>query len=139
MKTLKIYLSHPIRGVSRYPAPEYVTSNLRKSIEFAEILRAIDDLEVYCPAEHEEFVGRAIHGQYMTIPEVLEVDKQILDTCDAVIFYNFEGMMSAGMQEEFDRTIFMKKPFFILVSNVCDFGMLVKEVEKLREQAGKHE
>jgi hypothetical protein len=98
---MKIYLSHPIRGINPNPTPEYIAANCKKAIDFVNILRlCFPKTEFYCPAEHEKFVQLAYDDGFLTIDQILQIDKEILTGCDAVIFYNHERTLSKGMLEE---------------------------------------
>ncbi len=96
---LRIYLSHPIRGVKgKHAGPEYIASNNRLALEAGAILRQSGYI-VHIPAEHEEFVSRAMNGR-MTTSQVLGVDCEIIDTCDVVVFFDHEKNPSVGMRAE---------------------------------------
>lgn len=120
---MKIYLSHAIRGAKGLAATsEDMAENCRKAEKFACLirmnlshkvaqgevlaLRHADghvflrrDTELYVPAEHEDFVGRAYRKGYITETQILDIDCDILLTCDAVIAF---GPISRGMRVEIE-------------------------------------
>lgn len=103
---MKIYLSHAIMGVKGTNAlEEYIQENLQKAINLAVMLRAVyPDVQFYVPAEHEDFVNRTYKKGYLTIDQILDIDCDIIATCDAVLFYNHEGVLSNGMKKELKFT-----------------------------------
>lgn len=99
---LRAYLSHPIRGAKGAVATqEDMEANNRKAIEFAWQLRArFPGLDLYVPAEHDEFVMHAYMAGYLTEQEILDVDCTILRKCDLLIVYMPDGHVSSGMSRE---------------------------------------
>ena len=109
----RIYLSHPIRGMQGMDAsPEYIAKNNRVAIEAGNILRQSGHI-VHVPAKHEEFVSRAMNG-CMTTSQVLEVDCEIIDTCDVVVFFAHEGIgpLSNGMTVERKHALYSRKKVY---------------------------
>ncbi len=119
---MKIYVSHQIQGPDGEQATEQsMQENCQKAIQWAELLRmnlghnAIhgkgifvggpDGLylthrdTLYVPAEHEEFVHRAYVNGMLTIDQILEIDCDIVKSCDALIAL---GQISNGMRKEID-------------------------------------
>ncbi len=87
---MHIYLSHCIRGkYGIYATQLQMDQNCKKAILIANVLRNTfpEGLKVYCPAEHEDFVGLAYHEHYLSEEQILEIDCEIIDTCDQVIIY----------------------------------------------------
>lgn len=86
---MKIYLSHPIRG--KYGANATNTQmkeNCNRAIDIANYIRAnIPSLEVYVPGEHEDFVGITYKKKFLTEQQILNVDCEIINSCDGVIIY----------------------------------------------------
>lgn len=110
--TFIIYMSHPIRGKKGNDATSKdveEANNLAKNI--GEQLKAylIDwekmdgfpKMELYVPADHDEFVFIAYSNGYITETEVLDVDCKIIDKCSLLIVYG--DYLSSGMQVEFEH------------------------------------
>ena len=85
---LKIYLSHSIKGVKGSDATaeemdvnceriKLVAMNLRYKLH--------STIEIYVPAEHEEFVSIAYRDKYLTEEQILAIDCKIIDGCDVVL------------------------------------------------------
>lgn len=109
--TRRIYLSHPIRGLKGKDAtPEYIAENNRLACEAGAILRQSGHT-VHVPAEHEDFVVRAMNGR-MTETQVLDVDCEIIDTCDGVVFFNHEYNFSSGMLIEHKHALYARKKVY---------------------------
>jgi len=101
---MRAYLSHSIRGKKGQDATdEDMMKNNRKAIEFAENIRSLFPcLDLYVPAEHDEFVLNAYRRGYLGEPEILDVDCMIVQTCNFLIALAPEGYISRGMQVEID-------------------------------------
>lgn len=102
MKTVKAYLSHPIRGLKGANATKLdMEINNYKAIFLANILRtAFPCLELHVPAEMEEFVDRAYDLKIIDEKGILAVDCEIVKDSDFVIFYNHCYSLSNGMNVE---------------------------------------
>lgn len=102
----KIYLSHPIRGKKGKDATfADMKNNNKKTIVKAKQLRQhLDDdsIYLYVPAEHDEFVLIAYKRGLLTEKDVLDVDCEIVDSCNLLLIYNWEEHISRGMQREID-------------------------------------
>lgn len=105
----KIYLSHQIRGPKGDDATdEEIQSNIELYKAIGQELKAyfIDwekmdgfpKIELYVPADHDEFVLISYQRGYLTETEILSTDCGIIDTCDLVIM--FSNYRSHGMQVE---------------------------------------
>lgn len=113
---MRFYLSHSIRG--KYGAnatPIQMKENCDKAILIANILRAtFPSIEIYCPAEHEDFVGIAYHSGMLTEKQVLDVDCMIINDCEGVIIYVPEGdKCQGGRLIEYNHAFKHNKPHFI--------------------------
>jgi hypothetical protein len=123
---MRVYLSHPIRGIKPDPTPGYIAENLEKAIHFANRIRNETGVKVYCPAEHEEFIQLALDRGFMSVGQVLGIDKVILGRREAAIFYNFEGTFGQGMKEELAYANEQNLPIMIVTDktdmrNIRDF------------------
>lgn len=62
--------------------------NCRRAILVGKLIRKLlPSIDLYIPAEHEDFVLTAYEGCYLTERQILEIDCLIIDDCDAVIFF----------------------------------------------------
>jgi len=112
---MKFYLSHPIRGkLGKDATNTQMKVNCDKAILIANMIRnVLPSIEVYVPAEHEDFVHTAYQKHYVTEKQILDVDCTIIDGCDGVIIYVPEGdELQGGRKVEHDYAI-SKKPVFI--------------------------
>lgn len=122
---MKIYISHAIRGAKGDAATvEDMRANNDIALQFADIMRmnlahwkvtgqsygftdsrssnfviVPTDTELYVPAEHEEFVQFAMDMGVLNVQQVLDVDCEIVKTCDMILCI---GPVSPGMQIEID-------------------------------------
>ena len=102
----KVYLSHPIRGfMGRAATLDVMTRNNDKAIAWGRELWAYfgSQLEVYIPAEHDEFVLIAHEKNYLDIHQILDVDCDIVAKREAVIVADWESHISGGMQREINH------------------------------------
>jgi len=101
---IRAYLSHPIRGVKGMAATrEDMEANNRRAIEFARIIRECcghHGLDLYVPAEHDEFVIQAYELGYLTEQQILDVDVQLVQKRDLLILYAPDKYISTGMLRE---------------------------------------
>lgn len=117
MKRIRLYLSHPIRGskwsdsMSEKRKLEVMHENCAAAMEFAEHLRAlVPDVDLYVPAEHDEFVQIAYQRGYISEAHILAVDCEIIDSCDGVVYFDPEFNFSSGMKVEHDYAVIWRKP-----------------------------
>lgn len=108
----KIYLSHSIRGVRGINAThEEIKANLKKYIAVGTEIKAylIDwekllmcgfpKMELYVPADHDEFVQIAFDKDYINEKQILDVDCDIINTCSLLIACG-DHTQSRGMKVE---------------------------------------
>lgn len=100
---MKAYLSHCIRGIKGETATmDDMRHNCEAAIGYGNMLRKnMPELDLYIPAEHEDFVQRVYEAGWITVEQILDVDCSIISTKDIVIVYNPEGI-SPGMRVEID-------------------------------------
>lgn len=91
--------SQPIRGKKGNAATkEDMAKNNQQAIEFAKYVRKCFPVELYVPAEHEDFIQIAYDKGWINIEQILTVDGEILKRCDGVIFYLPDGMKISDSQ-----------------------------------------
>ncbi len=128
-RKIRVYLSHPIRGVLRENATEEtMKANNQKAIAWGRELWGEfgSQLDLYVPGEHDEFVLIAYLRKYLTERQILDVDCVIVSRCEAVIIANWEGSYSGGMKIEVDYANRNDIPVFVLD------GLDAVNLEKLR-------
>ena len=134
MKQIKIYLSHAIRGAKGPAATDADmmannTAAMRAASIIRQVLQPLEDqyeceVEVYCPADHDEFVIIAYRRKYVTEEQILDVDCRIVEKCQALIWYSGLGP-SGGAEIEIKRARSQTIPIFELSSlNTYDLAQL---------------
>ena len=116
-RKIPVYLSHPIRGVLKEQATEEtMRANNLKAIACGRELRGEfgSQLDLYVPGEHDEFVLIAYLNKYLTEKQILDVDCEIIEKCEAVIVANWEGALSGGMKIEVEYADEHDIPVFML-------------------------
>lgn len=113
---MRYYVSHSIRGAKGAAAtPTDMKENCDRILLLAACIRqALPSVELYVPAEHEDFVLKAFLSKYITEKQILDVDCQIIDTCDGVIVFSPpDDMMCGGRTVEYEHAIATGKPVLI--------------------------
>jgi len=95
MKQVKIYMSHAIRG-SKGPNATKADMQINNlaAMRAARVIRAWLyplPVELYCPAEHDEFVMIAYRKGFLHEQNILVTDCEIVGRCDALIWYSRLG------------------------------------------------
>jgi len=104
---IKAYFSHSIRGASGNNATkEELRINCERAKCTAEYLRdnmktSVFKLDLYVPAEHDEFAQSALNTGRLKIEDILYLDCKILDGRDILILDGSMEDMSGGMEEEY--------------------------------------
>jgi len=134
MNRLRIYVSHPIRGIKgKDVTHEDMVNNNKRVCVFADRVRQLfPEVELYVPGEHDEFVTIAYECGLMTVDQILEVDMAIIDTCDGVLFYDMERAFSEGMLEEFMYSADTLTPTAVVAGDVETY-IMVSTIEVLLE------
>ncbi len=126
---MKTYLSHAIRGKlsNKCPAVQ-LKENCEIAKEVAGVIReACPWLDLYVPAEHEDFVQKAYDKKYVTEKQILDVDCEILSECDNIIIFVPAGdELQGGRLVEHDFAI-------DLCMHVCLFSDPVEAIDWLTE------
>jgi hypothetical protein len=99
---MRAYLSHPIRGKHGVDATsEDIACNNKVAMEFAAVVRkTFPNLDLYVPAEHDEFVSEAYSLGDITEDGILNADVQLIARRDLLIVFLPEGHLSRGMLRE---------------------------------------
>lgn len=117
MKTIKIYLSHAIRGIKGPNATEAdMRANNQTAMRAARVIRAWLyplPVELYVPAEHDEFVMIAYHKGILNERGILTVDCSIVSRCHALIWWSELGP-SRGAEIEMAHACSCGIPIFDL-------------------------
>ncbi|KKM13787.1 hypothetical protein LCGC14_1712640 [marine sediment metagenome] len=116
-KKIKVYMSHPIRGVLREKATEEtMKANNQKAIAWGRELWGEfgSQIDLYVPGEHDEFVLIAYLNGFLTEKQLLDVDCVIVSRCKAVIVANWENFISHGMLKEINHADNGGIPVFFL-------------------------
>lgn len=115
----RIYMSHSIRGPSGIDATkEEIGVNLKKYISIGTEIQAylIDwekmdgfpKMDLYVPAEHDEFVQIAYDKEYINEEHILDVDCTIINDCSLLIAcgdYTQSRGMTVEIQHAEDKGI----------------------------------
>ena len=126
---MKTYLSHAIRGKLSNKCPTaQIKENCKVAIEVATIIRArCSWLDLYVPAEHENFVQKAYNKKYMTERQILDIDCEIVSECDNLIIFVPKGdELQGGRKVEHDFAINECMP-------ICLFSGPVEAIDWLTE------
>lgn len=120
-KPFRIYMSHSIRGKNGVNATqEEIDKNIEHAIEVGtqiqayaidwEKMEGFPPINIYVPANHDEFVQIAYHEGYLNETQILDTDCIIINRCDLVIVYG--EPYSRGMQIELSYATRMEIPVF---------------------------
>ena len=116
MIKIKFYLSHPIRGSKGKDA---TPDDMQKNNETAKVIakylheNITIPVDIYVPAEMDDFlIPRGISPVYV-VNELLALDKKIINLCDAIMIYAPEDIISSGCKVELDHAIKNNIPVFI--------------------------
>lgn len=135
MSKIRAYISHSIRGKHGKDATkEQMDENNSKAIQFGKELRKVfPTLDLYVPAEHDEFILEAyLHGR-ITEEEILDTDCNILAKRNFLLVYSPDGYISKGMGVEINFAKFNNIPRFYNYTDGVD-KKLVKEINFFLEQ-----
>lgn len=99
---IRIYVSHSIRGMKGADATkEGMVANNLKAMKFGQFLtKRFPGVKFYVPAEHDEFVLIAYEKGYLNEQEMLAIDCEIVNRCQALIAYVPDQYISNGMLTE---------------------------------------
>jgi len=99
MNKLTAYFSHSIRGpAGKDASDDVVERNCKIAEEVAAWIRKnVPELELYVPAEHEDFVHICWKELYLTEDQILEIDCKILGKRDFHIVYVENNWTGGGI------------------------------------------
>jgi len=127
---MRFYLSHSIRGkYGKDATPTQMKENCDKIIQICKLIKKIlPPVDLYVPAEHEDFVGIAYKEKYLTEQQILAIDCKIIDRCDGILIYcPPDDPIQGGRQIEYDHAVATNKP-------VCVFSEVIQAVVWLTYQ-----
>jgi hypothetical protein len=133
MRTNKInisaYFSHPIRGKKGTTATveDMALNNDMASMVARMLSQACPALDLYVPADNDEFVTESWLRGSTPEGEVLEIDKIILRRRDICIAFCYRGVTSNGMAIEIKDALARNIPVFTF-SKVTDIPKLVEDI-----------
>jgi len=128
---MRYYLSHSIRGkYGKDATPLQMKENCdRVLLIAAEIRKALPMIDLYVPAEHEDFVGIAYRDKYLTEEQILAIDCKIIDNCNgAIIFCPPDDPINGGRAIEYEHAIATSKPTMIFGAAVEAISWLTKQM-----------
>ncbi len=126
---MRVYLSHSIRGKAGNKATVLQMKANCDAIKVIgnQIRATIPRLDLYIPAEHEDFVGIAYQKHFITEKHILDVDCEIINNCDAVVVYVPEGdELQGGRLIEYNHAVETKKPVYVFNEVDQAIGYLTK-------------
>lgn len=138
MSKTKAYVSHPIRGQTGKDATdEQMTENNKKAMSFSNALKKkFPAIDFYIPGEHDEFIMKAYRKGWLNEEQILEIDCEILRTCDVLVVFAPDAFISGGMKVEIDCAALYNIPIVFVWENNVGFkveGMLNRILmDKLR-------
>ena len=127
---LKFYLSHAIRGKAGPDASHDIQAkNCVAAIRVADYLRKLfPKLELYVPAEHEDFVQIAYDTGIICETDILRIDCLIINNLDGVIFYVPDGdELQGGRKIEYNHAVATNK-------SVCIFHTVEEAADYIEAQ-----
>ena len=130
MIKIRFYLSHSIRGkYGKDATPIQMKENCDRIIKIADTIRKQLDVNLYVPAEHEDFVYIAFKDNYLTEHQVLEIDCKVIDKCDGVIIYSpADDPMQGGRMIEFQHAKDINKPIHIFENIDSAISWLAQQI-----------
>jgi len=123
------YLSHPIRGEKGADATpqDMVINNDLASLVGKMLRNACPALDLYVPADNDEYVSEAYARGSALEFEILEIDKVILGRRDILIAFSYRGIISRGMRIELDEAERMGIPVFRF-SRITEIPQLAERI-----------
>ncbi len=130
---MRFYVSHSIQGKYGEDAtPAQMKENCDRVIKVCEVIRRmLPYVDLYVPAEHEDFVGIAYADKYLTRDQILEIDCKIIDRCDGVIiFCPADDSICGGRTVEREHAIATSKPVLIFQASGEAISWLTHQVTR---------
>lgn len=128
---MRFYVSHSIRGAKGEAAtPTDTKKNCDKIIQVCKIIQeALPSVDLYVPAEHEDFVSIVFYDGYLSEQQVLEIDCKIIDNCDGVIIYcPPDDPICGGRTIEREHAIATSKPVLIFQTSGEAISWLTQQI-----------
>lgn len=128
---MRYYVSHSIRGAKKDKAtPTDTQKNCDRILAVVWAIRnTMSSVELYVPAEHEDFVGIAFHDKYLNEQQILEIDCKIIDRCDGVIIYcPPDDPICGGRTIEYEHAMATRKPVLIFQASGEAVSWLTKQI-----------
>lgn len=124
------YFSHPIRG-EKGAAATVADMSLNNDLASAVARMVFEQsgglIDLYVPADNDEFVTESYLRGSTPEGEILEIDKIILRRRDILIGFCYRGVTSNGMRIEIDDANENNIPVF-LFEKVTDIPQLVERI-----------
>lgn len=133
------YFSHSIRGKKGAAATkEDMDANCMGAKRVASWLcEMVPDLELYVPAEHEDFVQIAYLEKILTEKQILDVDCKILEKRDLLIVLEIDGWRGGGIGVEIAHAKLHEIPIFFLTdtdaTSLMFLKRMIKEILEMKE------
>ena len=137
------YFSHAIRGkAGRDVTAEEMNSNCMIATAVCNWIRQhVPELELYVPAEHEEFIQIAHLKGWFSEKQILEIDCEILERRDMLIVLEIDGWRGGGIGIEIAHAEKQGIPIYYLsftgkfkecnleaLANIFDLRQTVKKI-----------
>jgi len=140
MNKVTAYFSHSIRGKKSKEATKVdMQRNCDRAMKVAEWIReVVPEIELYVPAEHEDFVLIAYTNKYLTEKQILKVDCEILKGRHFHIVHEVDGWLGGGIGVEIDAAKKYNKPIFYISeldeTTAVLLRQMVKDVLEMKER-----
>lgn len=127
---ISAYFSHQIRGekgVAATVSDMSLNNDLASAVARMVFEQSGGLIDLYVPADNDEFVTEAYLRGSTPEGEILEIDKTILRRRDILIGFCYRGLTSSGMRVEIDDANEHNIPVF-LFEKVTDIPQLVERI-----------
>jgi len=137
MSKVTAYFSHSIRGKKGKAATDAdMQRNCEVAIQVAEWIRkVVPGIELYVPAEHEDFVLIAYTEKLLTEGQILKIDCEILRQRDFHIVHEVDGWLGGGIGVEIEAAKKYGKLTFYIKSTdevtAAALRVIVKDLLKI--------
>jgi len=138
MEKVTAYLSHAIRGAMRENATEeLITQNCKEALIIAKTLRKhIPELDLWVPAEAEEFVHEAFQLGFLNEDNILTVDCSLLSKRNLLIVFIKNDLISNGMAIEINHAI-TKGISKISIHTDNSLQVCLTDIERLKKEVSR--
>jgi hypothetical protein len=104
-----------------------MNANNRRAAEFAQAVRKeFPGLDLYVPAEHDEFVLCAYELGYLDEAMILAVDRQLAADRDILIAYAPDQHISNGMNQEIEEAQLRSIPWVFTYGSMAPIYSLLE-------------